>query len=348
MSGDVDTWLAAHVPDAVPPFEHELIAAGGSNLTYRVTDASGHVWALRRPPASHGLPTAHDMSREWRVISALAGSPVPVPRPVAYCEDGPFYVMEFVDGLILRSSDVPLTTEQADAATDALIDTQVAMHTLDVDAAGLGELGKRDDYAGRQLRRWRTQVERGDARPLPLMAELHDRLAAAKPVERARPGLVHGDYRFDNTVLGPDLSILAVLDWELSTLGDPVADFAWSLEYWAEPGESPTFLRDPPTFAPVFPSRAEVARRYARRSGFDLSRSPTSAAGGTTSASVWPCCRSWSGPRSTATTTPSAGRASSTSSSRSRCLPCCCTMRAGSIKRSGSSEGSPCTRSVIV
>jgi aminoglycoside phosphotransferase (APT) family kinase protein len=269
-----DDWLAANVPGAEPPFEHELIAAGGSNLTYRVRDAAGHQWALRRPPASHGLPTAHDMGREWRIISALAATPVPVPQPVAFSEDGPFYVMEFVEGLILRTSAVDLTPDQAEAATESLLATQIAFHTLDIDAVGLGELGKRDDYTGRQLRRWRTQIERADARPLPIMVELHDRLAATKPTERARPGLVHGDYRFDNTVLGAGMDVIAVLDWELATLGDPVADFAWSLEYWADPGESPTFLRDPPTFAPVFPRRAEVARRYAERSGFDLSDLP--------------------------------------------------------------------------
>ncbi len=271
---NLDAWLTSHVPGATPPFEQSLIAAGGSNLTYRLGDSAGHVWALRRPPAAHGLPTAHDMGREWRIMSALAPTGFPVPAPVAWCDDGPFYVMEFVEGVILRTSDVRLTPAEAEAATDALIDTQVALHTLDVDAAGLGELGKRDDYTGRQLRRWRTQVERADARPVPLMVELHDRLVASKPIERARPGLVHGDYRFDNTVLGPDMAIIAVLDWELCTLGDPVADFAWSLEYWAEPGESPTFLRDPPTFAPVFPGREEVIRRYRERSRFDLSDLP--------------------------------------------------------------------------
>jgi aminoglycoside phosphotransferase (APT) family kinase protein len=281
----VDAWLTANVPGAVAPYRYELIAAGGSNLTYRVTDAGGNQWALRRPPVGHALPTAHDMHREWRIMAALASTTVPVPACLAYCADtdvngAPFYVMSFVEGLILRdrASVAGLTAEAADIATDSLIDVQIAFHTVDLDAVGLGDLAKRGDYVGRQLNRWRTQVERANVRELPLMVELHDRFVAAKPEEKVAPGLAHGDYRFDNTVLGADHCVAAVLDWELCTIGNPIADFAWSMQYWADPGDTMHFLSDPPTLEPVFVRSDEVVRRYAARSGFDLSDLPYYAA----------------------------------------------------------------------
>jgi aminoglycoside phosphotransferase (APT) family kinase protein len=277
----VDAWVTRNVPGATAPFDYQLIAAGGSNLTFRVTDAAGHAWALRRPPVGHALPTAHDMSREWRIMSALEGTGVPVPYCIAYCDDvevngAPFYVMSFVEGQILRdrASVAGMTPEQADVATDSLIDVQIAFHTVDLDAIGLANLAKREDYVGRQLNRWRTQVERANVREVPLLHELHDRLVTAKPIETARPGLAHGDYRFDNTVLGADFTIVAVLDWELCTIGDPVADFAWSLQYWADPGDTYSFLSDPPTLEDVFVRRDEVARRYEKRSGLDLTNLP--------------------------------------------------------------------------
>ena len=189
---------------------------------------------------------------------------------------GSRYVMSFVEGLILRdrSSVAGLTAEAADVATDSLIDVQIAFHTVDLDAIGLGDLAKRGDYVGRQLNRWRSQVERANVRDVPLLVELHERLVAAKPQEHAAPGLAHGDYRFDNTVLGTDHRVAAVLDWELCTIGDPIADFAWSLQYWADPGDTLTFLSDPPTLEAVFVRSDEMVRRYASRSGFDLSDLP--------------------------------------------------------------------------
>ena len=277
----VDEWLSAQVDGATAPFDYKLIAAGGSNLTFRVTDAAGHQWALRRPPDGHTLPTAHDMHREYRLMSALAGSAVPVPACLAYCDDNSvtgaqFYVMSFVDGHILRdrASCAGMTAHDADVATDSLIDVQVAMHTIDVDAVGLGDLAKRDDYVGRQLKRWRDQVERANIRELPLMVELHERMARAKPREVAPPALAHGDYRFDNTVMNDDYKIAAVLDWELCTIGNPVADFAWSMLYWTDPGATMFVLSDPPTLEPIFCRSDEVIRRYQQRSGFDLSDLP--------------------------------------------------------------------------
>ena len=257
--------------------------AGGSNLTYRVDDDAGHRWALRRPPVTAVLETAHDVTREWRILEALEHhTEVPVPPTVAYCDDAdvtgaPFYVMGFVDGRVLRTeADAStLTPNAAETATDSLVDVQVAFHAVDPDAVGLGDLSRhRDDYVARQLHRWRIQVERAKVRELPRLDELHDRLAATVPPAAGVPGLAHGDYRFDNTILGDDHRIVAVLDWELGTIGDPVADFCWSLLYWVDPGDPTPFLPASPTLAPVLPRRAEVARRYAERSGRNLDALP--------------------------------------------------------------------------
>jgi aminoglycoside phosphotransferase (APT) family kinase protein len=280
----VSSWLAANLADAHPPFAFELIAAGGSNLTYRVSDAGGRAVALRRPPVTARIATAHDMSREWKILAALSqpASPVPVPAALAYCADeavtgAPFYVMGFADGLILRDSAqaAALTPEQKERATSSLIEVQAALHTLDVDAVGLGDLAKqRSGYVSRQLARWRRQAEASTTRALPQLAEVHARLARALPPEVARPALAHGDYRFDNVVMDAQQRVIAVLDWELCTIGDPIADFCWSLMYWAAPGEPNTWLQDPPTQAPGFCTRAEVAARYAARTGFELSHLP--------------------------------------------------------------------------
>ena len=274
----VERWLLDHVDGLVAPLAASLIAAGGSNLTFRVEDAAGRALALRRPPVAAVLATAHDMEREWRLLAALTHTDVPVPAPFARCDDAdltgaPFYVMAFADGTILRTETdgATLSRAAAETATDSLVDVQIAMHELDVDAVGLGDLAKhRTGYAARQLRRWQTQVEGARVRDLPLLDALHDRLAASVPVETGPPSLVHGDYRFDNVVLGPDHHVAAVLDWELATIGDAVADACWSLLYWADPGDSLPFLASAPTLADVLPTRAGVAERYATRSGRDL------------------------------------------------------------------------------
>ena len=272
-------WLASSVPGARAPFEFALIAAGGSNLTYRVTDSAGNVWALRRPPVAARLPTAHDMGREWKILSGLAAhGAVPVPAPIAFCGDSavlgaPFYVMGFAEGLILRTVESArhMTRAECAAATESLVDVQVALHTLDPAAADLADLGRSGNYVERQLHRWRTQYERTNARKLPLLEQLHQRLAKGVPPETAPAALAHGDYRFDNTVLDASFRIIAVLDWELCTIGDPVADFAWSLQYWGDPGDRMFFIDATPTLYPEFVRRAEVAKLYAQRTGFDLS-----------------------------------------------------------------------------
>ena len=275
-------WLPEHT-GLRAPFAFDLVAAGGSNLTYRVTDAAGTVVALRRPPVTAVLATAHDVGREFRILSALhARSDVPVPAPLAECTDpavtgGPFYVMAFVDGAILRTpgDSAPLPADVHRRAAASLVDVQIAFHGLDVDAVGLGDLARtRTGYVARQLRRWKTQVDDARVREQPVLDEVHTALASTVPPDSGPPGLVHGDYRFDNTVLGPDGSVVAVLDWELATLGDPVADVAWSCCYWSDPGDDVRFIDDSPTLDPAFPRRAEVVARYAAAGGRDWSALP--------------------------------------------------------------------------
>src|SRR5581483_4018693 len=188
--GNVTEWLAANVEGCRPPVSFELVAAGGSNLTYRVTDAAANTWALRRPPVTAVLATAHDVAREWRILEALgAHTDVPVPAAVARCEDpgvtgGPFYVMGFVDGLVLRDATdgATLGSRGCEVATDSLIDVQVRFHAVDLDAVGLGDLARnRTGYVERQLHRWMTQVERGRVRDLPALDDLHARLSDTIP-----------------------------------------------------------------------------------------------------------------------------------------------------------------------
>jgi aminoglycoside phosphotransferase (APT) family kinase protein len=281
---DVETitrWLVAHIAGANPPLGFELIAGGRSNLTYRVTDATGHCWVLRRPPISHVLPTAHDMTREYRVITALAPTPVPVPETLGLCTDtsvtgAPFYLMEFIDGLIVRDEQTALTWLDEGgrrSAGESLADTLAALHAVDVDKIGLGDFAKREGYVDRQLRRWIQQF-RSSAEPGSPVARgvesVHDRLAASVPVQSS-VAIVHGDYRLDNTVLAPDGSVRAVLDWEICTLGDPLADLGMLMVYWAEPGERASLLGASATTLPGFPSRKEICDRYAAASGRDLS-----------------------------------------------------------------------------
>jgi len=279
--GPVTAWFERHVPGVRPPLRFELIAGGRSNLTYRVTDAAGLHWALRRPPLGHVLPTAHDMAREHRVISALVPTPVPVPRTVGLCTDErvngqPFYVMEFVEGHILR--DAPAAEAALDMAGrrragESIADTLAALHAVDVDEVGLGDFAKRDGYIERQLRRWYDQFtkSRVGSDQASAVTAAHRELAARVPPQ-VGTAIVHGDYRLDNTVLADDGSVKAVLDWEICTLGDPLADLGLLMVYWTEPGDEVTALVGvTPTALPGFPTRAEMCERYAAASGRDLS-----------------------------------------------------------------------------
>ena len=275
-------WLTDHL-DGEPPFSFELIAAGGSNLTFRVSDADDRAWALRRPPEGRTLATAHDVDREWRILEALseADGGVPVPRPLARCDDtdvtgAPFFVMEFMDGTILRTETDgdTLDARTGRTAAESLVSVQAALHSVDVDAIGLGDLGRHTGYIERQLHRWKTQVDRIDVRALPLVDELHHRLVASVPADAPQRSLVHGDYRFDNVVLGAHHRVTAVLDWELCTLGDVLADLGGMLMWWGDPSSANSTMRDVPTLAEGYLTPDEVVARYGRSSDRDLSDLP--------------------------------------------------------------------------
>jgi aminoglycoside phosphotransferase (APT) family kinase protein len=263
----------------------ELIAGGRSNLTYRV-DLDGGRIVLRRPPLGHVLPTAHDMNREHRVLSALAGTAVPVPATLAICSDpaiigAPFYLMRFVDGLILRSSEdgAVLSPDQAGELSNLMAETLAGIHAVDVEAVGLGDFGRPAGYLARQLSRWQRQRELSNTRELPGYEELVQRLAAGLP-DSADGTLVHGDFRLDNTLvqLSQPARVAAVVDWEMSTLGDPLADLGLTLSYWAERAQTPEgggsqdgTLRASVTSLPGFWSREQFAARYAELTGRDVS-----------------------------------------------------------------------------
>ena len=278
---NVSAWMRESV-GAVAPLQFELIAGGRSNLTFRVTDATGRQFALRRPPTSHVLPTAHDMVREHTIISALYPLGIPVAQPLGLCVDDdvnerPFYVMEFVDGAILR--DRAMAEAVFDVGTrrgigDHLAETLARLHDVDVDAAGLGDLARHDGYIERQLRRWRTQYEQMHVDGVDhggIVEAVGDRLAASIPNQQ-RVAIVHGDYRLDNTVLSADGRVRAILDWEICTLGDPMADVGVLLCYWSERSDPAMgLLGVAPSTAEGFSTRKEVLAAYATHSTLDLS-----------------------------------------------------------------------------
>jgi aminoglycoside phosphotransferase (APT) family kinase protein len=271
----IEAWFGANAGEVELPLEFERIAGGRSNLTFAVTDAAGRRWALRRPPLGKRLASAHDMGREFRIISALQGTAVPVPPAVGLSEEGeyPFYVMGWVDGPILRSrheADAFPHPSDRRAIGERVVETLVTIHAVDPDAVGLGGLARKEDYVARQLHRWHGQWQKQHTRELPLVDEVHDRLAARIP-EQGPATIVHGDYRLDNMILSPDGEVAAVVDWELCTLGDPLADVGLLLVYWGEEGDELVPLLEPATIAPGFPTRDEVRAMYAERSGRDLS-----------------------------------------------------------------------------
>jgi aminoglycoside phosphotransferase (APT) family kinase protein len=276
-------WLRSEVPDVKvgdEPVAVDRISGGHSNLTYRITDAAGTAWALRRPPTGMVLATAHDMSREWRFISALALTPVPVARPVGYCADAgvigaEFYVMGFVDGEVLGDEDSGHRLDPGDARRTAGLDTVdvlADLHAVEPDAVGLGDLRRSGGYLERQLRRWHRQVHESAVPDLAVVDAAHERLvarAATLPPSDVR--IAHGDYRPGNLSFGPDGRVRAIFDWELATLGDPLADLGWLLASWGRPGDTA-----PPTIAGPnrvggYPDGDELVARYAERSGRDVS-----------------------------------------------------------------------------
>jgi len=274
----VEAWFALNVPSASPPLSFERIAGGHSNLTFRVGDAGGNSWALRRPPLGKRLGSAHDMGREHKVVAALGPTDVPVAPVLGLCEDesvsgdAPFYVMEFVEGPVLRGlAETDAFPDEADrrAIGERVADTLAAIHAIDPDAAGLGDLGRKEDYVARQLRRWQGQWEKSKTRELPAIDAVHERLSARIPAQGPAT-IVHGDYRLDNMILTPGGEVAAVVDWELCTLGDPLADVGLLMAYWPDREQAEIALGQPANLAPGFPTRQELADRYAERSGRDL------------------------------------------------------------------------------
>jgi aminoglycoside phosphotransferase (APT) family kinase protein len=276
----IERWLPT-VTDVTPPITWERLPGGHSNLTYQLTDSGGREMVIRRPPQGELLPKAHDMWREYRIIDGLWRTAVPVAEPVAFCDDRDvcevhFYVMGKADGQALYDGETVsawLSEAARRHAGEHFVDVLAALHSIDPADVGLAELGRPDGYVARQLKTWygswnaSIDYAKHDE---PRVHELHDLLVAHIP-EQGPGRIVHGDYGPHNTLFSRSGDVMAVLDWEIATLGDPLADFAYSINAWVEPGDAGVYGADPPTALPGFPSRDEMIGRYAAATGADLS-----------------------------------------------------------------------------
>jgi len=273
----VSRWLADNVAGARAPFSFQLIAGGRSNLTFLVTDDNGIRYVLRRPPLGHVLATAHDMAREHRIISAVGQTNVPVPTTLGLCTDesvngAPFYVMNFVDGVVLDNAEKAELLDKSlrRSASFNLIDVLCELHDVDIDAVGLGNLAKREGYIERQIKRWSTQWENSKTRELPEIDEVV-RLLSTKVPRQQDVSIAHGDFRFGNVLTDvTNGRIAAVLDWELCTLGDPLADLGYIGVYWSD-GPASALRANDPTPAGGFTTYDELVERYATKTGRDVS-----------------------------------------------------------------------------
>lgn len=274
----VSGWLADHVPGFTGPAEFKLIAGGRSNLTYLVTDQSGLRLALRRPPTGSVLESAHDMGREWKFVSALQGTDVPVAKTRAFCDDhsitgADFYVMDFVDGIVLATAG---DAEQIDEAaryqaSEQAADVLAALHSIDVSDLDVPGSRKTTGYVDRQVERWTQQVQAVMPPETDQVVRLAQKLVDDVPPQVT--GIAHGDYRLGNLSISGSGRIQAIFDWELATVGDSMADLGWLLSSWAEPGEAAfSATTNTPTQASGFMTRGQVAQRYAEQSGNDISR----------------------------------------------------------------------------
>ena len=275
--------LEEHLRSVLPgllhgPLSATLVAGGRSNLTYLLSDGQER-WVLRRPPLGHVLETAHDMGREHRLLAALEPTDVPVPRPLLLAGPevigAPFYVMEFADGDVLRDR-AQLDRLDASAATalaDELVDVLVRLHYLEPEQVGLGDLGRPVGYLERQLRRWARQLESSHSRDLPELTRLAERLGEDLPVSQGA-AIVHGDYRLDNVVVSPDGHVVAVLDWEMATLGDPLADVASTVVWWDGMSGLDSPVAAVPADVPGYPGSEHLLASYGEQSGLDLDPLP--------------------------------------------------------------------------
>ena len=276
----VEAWITVNIPDLTLPLVWTQLEGGHSNLTYRLDDARGKLAVIRRPPLGELLPKAHDMSREWALISGLAGTGVPVPRALGFCEDAavtgaPFYIMGHIDGRPLYNAEDTASLvppDRREAMAFSFIDALAALHAIDPQDIGLGGLGKSEGYIARQLktwgRSWRASVEPAgldDPRFYTLEQFFLDNVPAQGPGR-----IVHGDFGVHNCLIGPDGVVIAVVDWEISTLGDPLADLAYALNVWPDPSDGFPLNPASATSLPGFPTRMELAARYQKLTGCDL------------------------------------------------------------------------------
>ena len=278
----VEAWIATHISELKPPFEWTRLEGGHSNLTYQLVDKTEALAVIRRPPRGELLPKAHDMGREWAIISALGHTAVPVAPAMAYCESpdvtgAHFYVMGHVDGKALYTAAdteawVPL--ERREKLAWSFIDVLAELHALDPDQIGLSDLGKKENYVGRQLRTWyRSWTSSCEAAEFddPRAHDFQQFLVANIP-EQGPARVVHGDYGLHNCLIGKDSRVAAVLDWEISTLGDPLADLAYALNQWILPSDENPVKADAASAVAGIPTRERLADRYASRTGRDLSK----------------------------------------------------------------------------
>lgn len=276
-------WLVERLPEIEGPVEIEQFPGGHSNLTYLLRAGGGRELVLRRPPFGSQVKSAHDMGREYQILSRLHAAYPRAPRALAHCDDpaligAPFYVMERVRGVILRHPEPPpgldLPPERMRAVSEAVVDGLADLHAVDYRAAGLGDLGRPEGYVRRQVEGWTGRWIKARTDDIPDVDRAATWLADSMPGETGA-ALIHNDYKYDNLVLDPgDLArVLAVLDWEMATVADPLMDLGTSLGYWVDPDDPPIRRLMPagPTAHPGNLSRAEVVERYARRSGLDVS-----------------------------------------------------------------------------
>lgn len=277
----VEAWISENIESLSPPFTWTRLEGGHSNLTYHLRDSKGLEAVIRRPPQGELLPKAHDMGREWALISSLEATNVPVPAALGFCENPDvtgawFYVMGCINGRPLYNNEETLEwvpEERRLGLANSFVDVLADLHSLDPDEIGLGELGKRDSYVARQLktwyRSWTSSIEGADfddPRAHKLQQFFLDNLPDQGPIR-----VVHGDYGLHNCLTGPDSTVAAVVDWEISTLGDPLADLAYALNFFPDPTDTIPISPEAATAVPGFPTRTEMAERYANRTGRDLS-----------------------------------------------------------------------------